>query len=184
MTDICKYFLPNEDLIELKEYLKIDREINMDVFGDKSGLCYLKDILPTPSNIDECKSCECRRNNSVILHTHPSTYLPHPSLEDLNHVVKNNDVRNSIVITSWGVWQIIKNGDKTSDLNDKNKSEFVNQCFERMKNGTSTDWNNKYLDNINKYMSRVNEQLLSRYGVKLYFNDWDDVEKNQKFLVK
>jgi hypothetical protein len=181
MEDI-QYFFKREDLFEMRGYLTLDNEINASVYGQKNGKCYLSDITHCES-ITTCKSCSGIRDDHVILHTHPTIFRPFPTLSDINNVVSSKTIRNSIVLTQWGVWQIIKNGEKVSDLSDPNKGNFVNECFKRLAENTTKTYDEKHMEFITKYIGKINDQLLSRYECKIYFSSWDDIGDDD-LLVK
>lgn len=69
-------------------------------------------------------SCTNKRYSDFIFHTHPRTSYSVPSVEDIAKVVKHRIIKNSIVITLWGVFQIIKTDQDKTPLNQSDTDKI------------------------------------------------------------
>jgi hypothetical protein len=75
-------------------------------------------------------SCSVKYYTPIIFHTHPRTSYATPSVEDIVKVLKHKIIKTSVMVTAWGVFQIVKIGNilKDIDMNKiKNSIDYINR---------------------------------------------------------
>jgi hypothetical protein len=101
--------LLNEELIDtVKLYLERDVE----VCGYIEGNIENQKPFLVLTDVGNTNSCVLTRYYSVIWHTHPKSEKGYPSTQDILKVLKHEQIRKSLVFTTWGIW-IISNVGKT-----------------------------------------------------------------------
>ena len=91
-NEICANLIPLKNKLIFNEYSKTIGE-NITYSGTKQR-----------------GSCQLKYYSSVIFHTHPKIFYATPSIEDILKVFKSDIINTSVILTYWGVFQIIKYG--------------------------------------------------------------------------
>lgn len=151
------------------------------------------------------ESCTNKEYSGFIFHTHPRTSYSVPSVEDIAKVVKNIIIKNSIVITLWGVFQIIKTDKNNSPL-DHHDTDKIRETIDYINIKTTNPEydevkrNNQNREGITKNMywmyltyeqkriviegiKRINEILRGREEIgraEIYFNPFEYYHQNPK----
>lgn len=64
------------------------------------------------TDVGNANSCVLTRYYDTIWHTHPKSEKGYPSSQDILKVLKHEQIRKSLVFTTWGIWIISKAGNK------------------------------------------------------------------------
>lgn len=90
-------------------------------------------------------SCIYEKYTEIIFHTHPIVSYNPPSQEDIAKVWENDEIKTSVIASSWGLWQIIRQG--PSKLADVPK-DLLKQTF-----------NEYYMTNISPQIKEQIDQI-------------------------
>lgn len=117
-----------QNYIKYKYYL--DSRIEQNILYEKEEIC-ANAVLDENANgntnvlklinvqygetVNGRESCSVKVYSPIIFHTHPRSSWNPPSVEDINKVFKNKNIRTSIIVSSWGLFEIIK----TRNINEK-----------------------------------------------------------------
>lgn len=74
-------------------------------------------------------SCYHKRYSKWILHTHPFISKAYPSGEDIVKVIKHEIIKNSLIVTSWGIWHIRKLRDR-KNLDLEKLTQDTKKCVD------------------------------------------------------
>lgn len=110
-----------------------------------------------PSQNGTRASCSVKYYTPIIFHTHPRTSYATPSVEDIVKVLKHKIIKTSVIVTAWGVFQIVKMGNTLINI-DMNKIKNI-------------------IDYINR--NTVNPQYLSTRGTEASIGLNKNLEWNQ-----
>jgi len=129
-------------------------------------------------------ACVFEKESQIVWHTHPNTLIKYPSKEDVWKVLKSKTIKISLIITSWGIWQlnnldtvyilkdpILKNGVCVENCNDY---FFMEEIERNLYNETKTG----RVETISKHSQRamIKEYIrnVEKYkGLKVFFTSWD-----------
>jgi mevalonate kinase len=103
-------------------------------------------------------SCTNKEYSQIIFHTHPITSYAPPSVEDIGKVLKHTEIGTSVIITSWGVFQIVRLTRDKYVLTEDDKRNIKS-----------------YIDNINK--ATVNPDYLTKRGKEEALNIAKNIAK-------
>lgn len=116
----------------------------------------------------------------VIWHTHPLISKGYPSAEDLSKVRKHEKIKNSIIFTKWGIWQIIYNG-PANEISEKARYYIHGQIsYDLYKIRRSNEISNENMGLINNYIDRI----YNEFGITLIFDRWQDTFENRLCYIK
>ena len=172
----------------------IEPYIKYNILYEKNELCAdvivinNSNILKLVNAFKVYKEKTIKNRSPIIFHTHPRSSYSVPSIEDINEVFKNN-IRTSIIVSSWGLFQIIKtkelnNNELNNNKNTKEKSKekkIPDDLFYQIKS---------IIDNINIITTSNEYQKFKRKGrkdIKFKGNkntDWEMLSTTTQNIVR
>jgi hypothetical protein len=118
MTDALNYIKNNT--------VHLDYEI-CGTMEEKEGIInVVKHTIPTVSSSSR-KMCNYEYYDSIIWHTHPIGVKFYPSIEDIEKVIKekNKKIKESFIITNFGVWYLQSINHINIDSNMKHNIQYL-----------------------------------------------------------
>ena len=137
---------------------------NQNLIIDNSSIVY-----GSPVEKGGRASCTVKYYTDIIFHTHPRTSYSTPSVEDIIKVLKHTKIKTSVIVTNWGVFQIVKMKDTVFNL-DNRISEKILECINYINRNT------------------VNPEYLRYRGTEHSFGlnknlNWNELTENQKKMI-
>lgn len=187
-----KLVIKDEELKLFKSFLILEKEVCGTFEITTSGV-----LMPNNSNIGETviynnitREMCISPNAPYIWHTHPYISFSIPSVEDIIHVIKHLEIQSSIIITTWGIWEIykVKNFD-SSIVKNKKMLDFFNKKIDEIikylitktripRNERHNNYKNRMdLDNFlnDIYLSIDNLNNLLVNIINIFFTDWNSL---------
>ena len=173
-------------------YYILSEEIKRNIYGENFEICAnmrslfgnnrrleLVNIVKGP--VSDRPTCQVQYYTNTIFHTHPRVSYNPPSWEDLRKVFKNDRIKNSVIASTWGLFQIVKSNNPSmfsleefeeeyrnvkgliDDLNRKTKdrtySPYVQKPWNRLTQ-TERNYFYQFITNLNTILLTYNLQVL------------------------
>lgn len=136
----------------------LDAEIIMDIKKSGSKMCLQNKYTP------------------YIWHTHIESGIGYPSGEDIVKMIKKREnPKNSIIFTSWGIWEIIvKNKHELSSRNTTEIIEKINKYYSKLYfiSEKGRIFKPELLEDILNINNRISKHF-EIFGLKILFTPWE-----------
>ena len=151
---------------------------NQNLIIDNSSIVY-----GSPVEIGERASCSLKYYTPVIFHTHPRTSYATPSFEDINKVLKHQKIKTSVIVTNWGVFQIVKMKDASFIL-DNRILEKILECINYINLNTVNPEYLRYRGTKHSYglNKNLNWSQLNELQIKKVYEQLEIINKAKVFL--
>ena len=107
------------------------------------------------------------RNSQKIWHTHPHVSKYYPSFEDINSVLKHEEIEDSYIYTKFGFWHLHYIGEEI--ILDKNQKKDIKDALDFFYGLTETERGRRYnIDGITALITEI-ELLIP---VDISWTDW------------
>ena len=119
------------------------------------------------------KSCSYKYYSDYILHTHPFSSYAYPSAEDILKVLKNKEIKNSLIVTSWGIWCLCSRAHSKSINVERARADInrIIRAYSRLA-AKGEEYPDINLQKLSEISEKV-EQLFRAFGLQIHFTSWD-----------
>lgn len=143
-------------------------------------------VLETDKNGKVRNMCKHLKYSHVIYHSHPKKAYSYPSAEDIIKVMKNGQIKISLISTKWGLW-IIKNtptsNGYSAECSEKWKNiiqQFINDIGINTSKHPSTRLENEdksmdFVDDFNNIIYKNIKIIQKITNLSIQFYDWKNL---------
>ena len=162
----------------LHAILEQDYEICGNLFVDDSNKC-LEPKYIIKGHSGTSFMCQHEKYSKYIFHTHPNIAKGYPSIQDILKVLKsrNNIIRNSLIFTKHGIWNIRKKAGTHYVQNDTTNNGLIGTYRRSERNlvkyvNKMNEQSELDIFELNEYIRRM-VKFLHHFGLQMRFDMWD-----------
>jgi hypothetical protein len=178
--------------LDLKEYKNGIYYLDYDINYEKEGY-KVKYKHENRDYEEERQACDIYTDVEYIVHTHPLSEYPYPSVEDIWQLVDNPKIELSVIATSWGIYSLKRKGNwvGTSWLKELQQNNYVDgfkrwlqheldnlgMIHDKKKRNNKDDYTltQPQLMDVNLYLNNISNNM--DIEIKLYH--WDYIRLTQ-----